>query len=181
MDTHKHIDGTPKTLMPKKFDLGQHAQTTMLHPIHRKKTYDKNPLELNPNGLRVVMGFLVPKWQRPIVWTTKQRIRFIESAWRGLNLGTFTYNQSIDMQIYDGLLLDGQQRLNAVQRYLENEFDVFGYLWSEITDVDRRRFEMTTHFGCYVTMSNDENYLRKYYDIMNFSGTPHTEDQRALT
>ena len=79
----------------------------------------------------------------------------------------------------DGLLIDGQQRLRSLERYLDGEFPVFGYRWSEVTIVDRRFFEMSTIFACYVTETEDEDYLRSYYDMTNFGGTAHTEDQRA--
>lgn len=160
--------------------MGQHMQSTMMHPMHRKREYEKTPFEMNPNGLRVVMGFPLPVWQRPLVWTMKQRIRFLESAWLGLNLGTFTYNDNYNDPEYDGLLLDGQQRLYAVEQYLSDEFEVFGYHWSELSPPDTRRFGMNVHFNCFITNSNSETYMREYYDLMNFGGTAHTEDQRAI-
>jgi hypothetical protein len=38
---------------------------------------------------------------------------------------------------------------------------------------------MSRHFSAYLTQSEDEAYLRGYYNMMNFGGTAHTEDQRA--
>ena len=107
-------------------------------------------------------------------------IRLLESAWRGLNIGTYTINQSPN---YDGpldnLLIDGQQRLYALQCYFEDRFPVYGYRWSEVTEVDRRGFLMGRHFSSYITKTEDEQYLRDYYNLMNFGGVAHDEGQRA--
>lgn len=70
--------------------------------------------------------------------------------------------------------------MSALEDYVNDKFSVFGYLWSEVTDVDRRRFENVTLFPSYITRSDNEHYLRCYYDMLNFGGTPHQEHERAL-
>ena len=56
---------------------------------------------------------------------------------------------------------------------------MFGYRWSEVTLVDQRFFETGAHFHCYITESEDEAYLKSYYNMMNFGGTAHRESERA--
>lgn len=162
--------------MPQPVRLGQHAQTTMLAPIHHWRR-DDTP---NPHGRRKVMGYFLPSWQRGLVWTEGQKIKLIESAWLGLNIGTYTFNRS---KVYggplDNLLIDGQQRMWALECYLNDQFPVFGYRWSEVAPEDRRSFEVSRHFASYITESEDEGYLRSYYNMMNFGGTPHAESDRA--
>lgn len=162
------------TVMPPKIRLGDHMQSTVLNAIHNWE----NARDYG-TGLRQIMGYQLPTWQRPLVWTHEQIVSFIESLWLGLPVGTYSFNQVHEPQ-FDGLLIDGQQRMYAIQCYLENRFSVFGHKWSEVTDADRRRFSFGTHFPCYITKTTDEEYLRSYYDLMNFSGTAHTEDQRAI-
>jgi hypothetical protein len=166
--------------MPERVDLGRSYNSTMAGPIHRRKEYlaGKSFTE-NNFGYREIMGFFLPTWQRGKVWTERQQISFMESAWRGINLGTFTYNTAEIGSPYDNLLIDGQQRMTALQDYLDGKFKVFGFLYSEVTDVDRRMFEMTTVFASYETQSEDETYLREYYNMLNFGGTAHKEDERA--
>ena len=103
----------------------------------------------------------------------------IESAWRGLSIGTYTFNRADMGHRFDDLLIDGQQRMNAIQNYLDDRFKVFGFLWSEVTDVDRRMWEMSVHFNSYITETTDEQYLRDYYNLTNFGGTAHKESERA--
>lgn len=150
-------------------------QTTILTPFHdwRNATADQM-------GRRMVMGYALPPWQRGIVWTEEQQIRLLESAWRGLNIGTYTINRSPKYEgRFDNLLIDGQQRLYSLQRYFKDQFPVFGYRWSEVTEVDRRGFLMSRHFSSYITKTDNENYLREYYNMMNFGGTAHKESERA--
>jgi len=163
-------------VMPERMRLGEYLQTTMLSPIHHWRE-DKTP---NNHGYRTVMGYFMPTWQRGLVWTEAQQVKLIESAWLGLNIGTYTFNRSRNHGgPLDNLLIDGQQRLWAIQRYLSDEFPVFGCKWSEVTDADRRSFEFSRHFSSYITQSDDEEYLRSYYNTMNFGGTAHKEDERA--
>lgn len=165
--------------MPSRIDLGRSFASTMAHPMNRWKEAAQKPEEFNPHGLRTVMGFNLPRWQRGLVWTDKQKIAFIESAWKGIPLGTYSYNEVDIGSPLDNLLIDGQQRMSSLQDYLNDRFPVFGWHWSQVTDVDRRSFSMTVVFGSYVTASTDEEYLKGYYDLLNFGGTAHTDDQRA--
>ena len=162
--------------MPDKIQLGEFMSSTCATPIYNWR--DKHTP--NNHGYREVMGYFLPSWQRPLVWTSEQKIKLIESLWLGLNIGTFTFNRSKEHGgPLDNLLIDGQQRMWALQCYLSDEFHVFGYKWSEITDADKRGFEFSRHFHCYITKSDDEKYLREYYNMMNFGSVAHTEDQRA--
>ena len=162
-------------VMPDPVRLGDHVQTTMITPFHN---WENSTTE--PDGRRMVMGYALPAWQRDLVWTDDQQIRLLESAWRGLNIGTYTINHSPRYRgPFDNLLIDGQQRLYALQRYFEGAFPVFGYRWSEITEADRRGILMSRHFSSYITRTDDEDYLRNYYNMMNFGGTAHKESERA--
>lgn len=166
--------------MPKPIDYGR-ASSGVIGAI-TSKVQDFDPRYDNPTGGRTVMGFAVPTWQRPLVWSDEQKIKFIESAWMGLGLGTYTVNNLTNLHEMthplNNLLIDGQQRISALEAYLNDEIEVFGAKWSEVDPVDKRRFK-TTKFSSYETASTDEAYLRGYYDLMNFGGTQHTLDQSA--
>lgn len=165
--------------MPARLNLGQHHSFTIGHTMMVRERWNRNDYGVQRDGLRSVMGFNLPSWQRGLVWTDAQSISFIESAWRGINLGTYTYNQAGIGSPYDMLLIDGQQRMYALQRYLDDEFPVFGWHWSEVTESDRNAFDMGTIFAAYVTRSEDEAFLRSYYNLMNFGGVAHKESERA--
>lgn len=162
-------------VMPDPVRLGEPMQTTMLCPYHHWENSTTDPM-----GRRTVMGYPLPPWQRGLVWTEGQMIRLLESAWRGLSIGTYTVNQSPSYEgEFDGLLIDGQQRLYALECYFSDAFPVYGYRWSEVTPTDRRAFLMGRHFSSYITRTDDEAYLREYYNLMNFGGVAHKESERA--
>lgn len=169
-----------KRVMPRRANLGQEVASPIGTPIFYFEKWKAAGSPPDPFGRRMVMSFALPAWQRPLVWDRARQVAFLESAWRGVPLGTYTFNRAEDLSgPLDNLLIDGQQRLYALQLYVEDELPVFGYRWSEITEVDRRTFENSHMFASYKTTSDDEAYLRSYYDLMNFGGVAHTEDQRA--
>lgn len=159
-------------LMPTRLNLGSYMSSTIGQPIHEWE--GSKYLTGGPS----VMGYNLPSWQRPFVWTKSQSVKLIESVWLGLNIGTYTFNRSHENAAFDNLLIDGQQRLRTIEMYLTDCFSVFGYLWSEIPRPEQRDFQ-SRHFHCFITESTDETYLREYYDMMNFGGTAHEESQRA--
>lgn len=169
--------GMSERLMPEPYQLGQHMASTVGQPIFEWEQWqDAGSPQLSA---RMVMGYRLPTWQRPFVWTEAQSIKLIESLWLGLNIGTYTFNRSRHNSPYDNLLIDGQQRMKALEDYLSDRFPVFGFKWSEVTEVDRRGFAFSRHFQCYITKSEDDAYLRDYYNLMNFGGVAHTLEQVA--
>lgn len=159
-----------------KLNLGKHMASCVGQPMFNYEEW-KESGEYSED-VRYVMGYKLPSWQRLFVWTETQKIKLIESIWLGLNIGTYTFNRSYKNDSYDDLLIDGQQRMKPIEDYINNDFKVFGYYWSELTDVDHRVFSMM-HFHCYITETEEENYLKNYYNLMNFGGTAHDEAQRA--
>ncbi len=118
-------------------------------------------------------------------------IRFVETAVRGGHLGIWVYNNGIDFpqtkvdgvlryHRMDRWLIDGQQRLTALDRFFDDKFPVLGKFWSETTIVEKRLFLSRTEFGAFETMIDDERKLRMIYDTLNYGGVPHTQEQRAL-
>lgn len=131
--------------------------------------------------------FRIPPFQRPIVWTDSQCIAFIESVWKCYNLGSYTVNKlewvgrgdNARPHPYDGWLLDGLQRLTAIKRYYNNEFKVLGYFWNELTKPDYLRFKQVSFPEARVSIT-DLQELKNLYNALNYGGTPHTEEQRAI-
>jgi hypothetical protein len=158
--------------MPDRLNLGEHMASCVGQAIFEWESGKYL------NGGRSVMGYNLPSWQRPFIWTPDQSRRLIESLWLGLSIGTYTFNRDHDDPTFDNLLIDGQQRLKAIQDYLSDQFPVFGYRWSQLDRPEQRAFE-GRHFHCYITKSSGEKYLREYYNMMNFGGTAHEESQRA--
>jgi uncharacterized protein with ParB-like and HNH nuclease domain len=156
-------------MIPPKVKLGQHYNI-QISSIIRK-------YEIDGNRKGTVMGYKIPDFQRPLVWSKKQKIKLIESLFLGLPIGTFTVNEINDYK-FDSIIIDGQQRMNAIQEYIENKLKVYDLLYSEVNQNDKARFR-TAAFPQYVTNSDDIEYLKNYYNLMNFGGTAHKESERA--
>jgi hypothetical protein len=153
---------------------------------------DEGP-EMYPWATRFVMGFPLPSWQRPLVWSPEQKIRFIRSIWMGVDIGSYMVNDRYEFEArgaetcfreFSEVLLDGQQRLATIEEYVLNKLlvpDTAGVprSWSELPLKERRRFG-GVHFARANIQSWDEAELRMAYDLRAFGGTAHTEDQRAL-
>lgn len=156
--------------MPQKINLGSYFSTTLYAAIYHSKNIQENPFYY-----RSIMGYFLPSWQRDLIWSTDKKIKLIESLWLGLGIGTFTYNVSpIHGSKFDNLLIDGQQRMNAIECYLNDKFHVFGVVYSDLPEPDKRSFS-SRHFHSYVTKSDDEDFLKNYYTRLNFGGVSHSE------
>lgn len=141
----------------------------------------------DPEGVikaeRYAMGSPLPSWQREACWTQQQQIELIESIWLELPIGFYIVNREDwdhkgNPHPLSGLLIDGQQRMLAIEAYLNDEFEVFGAVWSDVPLAERRNF-MRMKFPYFEVAIWDEDELKAVYNRLNFSGVRHTEDQRA--
>lgn len=178
--------------------LGRPSDSTLRSLYFRLRDFRNDPRYSAMSGEarngEWIMGFAIPPFQREHVWSDAQAIAFVNSARRKLTLGTYTFNTTMGMSAAkrtdangkvtyfgDLWLLDGMQRLTALQRFFDDEFPVDGKFWSEVDEVNQRFFLGDNHFGSYETNIVDENVMRLIYDSMNFGGTPHQEHERALS
>jgi hypothetical protein len=139
---------------------------------------------------------IIPPFQRKLVWTEAQMARFINSIWAGIDIGRYVVNDAMDAPWQqraaagcswhptDRWLIDGQQRLTAIQYYLTDRFPIRGkdghlHLWSDLSEVDRRQFGHK-EFSRGIVKIYDEHNLRVLYDLMNFGGVAHEASERAL-
>lgn len=166
--------------MPRRAFYAESSPTTIDKLWHQFKNQPKSDY---PWADKFVCGFPLPDFQRGSVWTERMSISFMESIWLGYDTGFYMlsgYEVNNDGTLfkYSDCVIDGQQRLTAIEKYWNDEFPVFGYLWSEITDTDRWGFRQTG-FGHKLINSLDEQFLRDTYNRLNFSGVAHENSERA--
>lgn len=173
-------------IMPKSNVKGRDVASTIDTVILTARNWmEGNPVYTGVSR-RYVMGYPLPEWQRGLVWSEEQCIKLIESIWRKASIGSFMVNVVDDTREphpYDGLLLDGQQRMNAIQRYLSDDFstkDIHGneVKWSELPIISQRRFK-NSHFPSIHINSKDRGELIEIYNTLNFGGVAHDESDRA--
>lgn len=135
--------------------------------------------DLEPGEERL-LGFIVPTWQRPSIWSEKQNIRFIESIWVEASIGSYIVNVDVsnagDKAELDGILVDGRQRLTAIDKYMRNQFRVFGAFHSELSDPQKRAFMMRQFARCEVSFDTLEE-LKEVYERLAYGGIPHQAEK----
>lgn len=166
--------------LPKPLLRGTHRDYAIGHLIETSGARPTIPAE------RQLLNLVLPPWQRPEVWTMSQKQRFIEGIFLGLGCGFYVVNgQDWDKDGNDlpqsGWLLDGQQRISAIRDFLNGTLVVFEDVsYPAMERKDQLRF-LRNPFTCIeLDYTDNENTLKDLYDRLNFGGTPHTEQDRAL-
>ena len=160
-----------------------HPHNMMMSSLTMQVEAQQKMLESQGYKGRQVMGFKLPEWQRPAVWSDEQSERFIESVFLGVGLGTYMVNLSMKNSMVDLVLVDGQQRMRAIERYLASEFAVRGedgnkYVWGELTDAEQAHF-FRMPFAWNESSYHTEAEVREAYNRHNFGGVAHDPSQRA--
>jgi hypothetical protein len=171
----------PMRILRRQYYLQPH--TTMLSQLQMQVAASNRILDEHGWTGRRVMGFKLPEWQRKPAWDAEQATRFIESIWLGVGLGTYMVNMCLASKEVDLVLLDGQQRMLAIESYLNGEFPVVGedgnpYLWTELTAEEHAHF-LRIPFPWNESAYKKDPDLRAAYNRHNFGGTAHQPDEKA--
>lgn len=140
------------------------------------------PLACTVPAERQLLNLVLPPWQRPSVWTEQQQVTFIEGIFLGLGAGFYVvngsdFNQDGSEKYMSGWLIDGQQRITAIARFIRGEISVFnGVHYADLTRAQRfGRFDNVVFNRYELNYQGDEQVLKSIYRRLNFGGTPHTE------
>lgn len=121
-----------------------------------------------------------PDFQREHVWTEKQQIKFIEFFLQGGTTGRVLYFNNPSWRVKastkynDFVIVDGKQRIRAIERFMNNEIQVFGSYLSDFKD--EPRFSN----GSFLVNVNDlqtKKEVLQWYLEMNSGGTVHTDEE----
>ena len=99
---------------------------------------------------------LDPEYQRDFVWTTDQKRLYIKNLFEDKAEITPTiveYYDDIHTHVYE--VLDGKQRIKALLDFYNNEFDVKGLYYKDLTAEDQYFF--TNHRVVYTRVMNRAN------------------------
>lgn len=156
--------------IPKPFLDASTLNFTIQHGIE-KRDYAREVRK----GERRLGFFILPPFQRPAVWTQSQKVRFIESIWLQLPIGSYAVNRDDRHEKgypCENWLLDGQQRWTAIIEYTSDSFPVFDLLYSELELRQRRHFE-NHPFPAIQTRNLTPKQCREVYDRLAYGGTNH--------
>lgn len=158
---------TTERIMPSRLLYGSSGRTMMSGVA--TSNHDRRALV---EGERYLGAFIVPRFQRGLVWTLAQKVRLIESLYMGLPVGAVVWNQPMHVGPCDLWLLDGQQRITAITEWLSGAFPVSGWRYLDLPEIERRHFDRIG-IESIQTEIEDEATCREVYDRLVYGGTPH--------
>lgn len=118
-----------------------------------------------------------PFYQRDYIWTTEQKIAYVEYQLKGgfsgrdifWNCPTWMNFKKTGNIIQ---LVDGKQRINAVTEFLNDKIPAFGIKYSEFED---KMHPLDPSFIFHVNNLQTEREVVEWYVGMNTGGSIHTE------
>jgi Protein of unknown function DUF262 len=132
------------------------------------------PERLLVTGERYLGSFIVPTFQRRLVWSETQKARLIESIYLGLPIGSIVWNATQYTNPCDGWLLDGQQRMTAIIGYVAGHFSVQGWRFPDLPKSEKMHF-WRMGISTIETQIDNEAECRDIYERLVFGGTPHAK------
>jgi hypothetical protein len=117
-----------------------------------------------------------PDFQRAHVWTEEQQIRYIEFVLRGGKSSTDIYwNCDSWGRGYNTpvVLVDGKQRVRAVERFIDSEIKIFGFYYKEFTD----KLPLHARFRMHVNDLPTRAEVLQWYLDLNEGGVVHTDEE----
>jgi hypothetical protein len=123
-------------------------------------------------GERYIGPFILPPFQRDLVWAISQKEKLIKSIYTGKPIGAIVHNCTEKSSITDGWLLDGQQRTTAILDYVNGEFPVNGWLYTCLPEIEKAHF-LRMSMSFIKTSINCPEKCREIYEDLIYGGTPH--------
>lgn len=127
-------------------------------------------------------------YQRPLVWTLKDKQLLIESIYNGVDCGKVLVRnrgweelrelQKGGHELAWKDIVDGKQRLNAIKSFLENTYpDINGNYYQDLSEYAKHK--LTEHqlisYAELPENTKDEEVLRQFLKL-NFAGIPQSEE-----
>jgi len=131
-------------------------------------------------GFKYDDQYIVPEYQRNLVWTLEQKQKLIKSVLVGNPIGDFLFKEEVNKKrdTFYYTVIDGQQRIEALRGFALGEFPLEdGRYLKELNYWDGRSFfEYNTFQGLKIRgislKEEIEIYLQK-----NDGGTTHTKEE----
>jgi len=124
------------------------------------------------------------EYQRGHVWTKADKIELIDSIFNNIDIGKFVFIQrdfGTNGKLYE--VLDGKQRLTAITEFYEDRFKYKGFYYSELSGMDKNKFENHGIAYGYLENPNKEAIFETFIKL-NTCGKPmaskHIEKVKKL-
>ena len=149
--------------------------------------WEEGRVEMTTAGERQLLSLVLPPWQRPSVWDVERQRAFVEGILLGFPPGAIVtvapdWSTGSDGKVLvkpgSNWLIDGQQRVTAIQEFIEGRLQVFeGVLYAAIPRAEQlRKFDRVVLTRIELPSSTSEATLKGLYRRMNYGGVAHTQD-----
>lgn len=140
-----------------------------------------NPKVIDLDGVGVV-------YQRPYVWSLKEKQLLISSIYNGIQIGTIIFKyvswEDLETQInenghgYSFDCVDGKQRVNTIIEFMSNSFvDEYGNLFSDLSNRAQMHFKRYSSFsyGELDDKTPDKDIMKTFLTL-NFAGVQMSQE-----
>lgn len=157
-------------------------------PFDKKYQIKKFPTglcKLIELGLKNEDKYIVPEYQRDLVWSLENKQNLIFAIMNGSPIGEFIFSRyTVDTPKdfhHEWSVIDGQQRINALREFVQNQFrDKDGRYYSEYSYREMvYLFEDFDNFSAVYIQDLSERDAVEIYISKNIGGVAHTEDELA--
>jgi hypothetical protein len=153
------------------------------------KKYNASTADIHYISNLVMLGneyedvFVVPDYQRGLVWTLSQKQNLIMSILNGNPIGDFIFkkrflkgsNGRSDGVKVEWTVIDGQQRINALKEFIGNKFKLKnGLRFRDLKYWDAREFALTYKINAITFTGITYEQEVEIYFNRNFGGTAHS-------
>jgi len=111
-------------------------------------------------------------YQREHVWELTDKIALIDSIFNNVDIGKFVFvqrNMGHEGKLYE--IIDGKQRLTAIQEFYEDRFKYNGFYYSQLSPEDKSKFK--NHGITYGYLENpDKRAIFELFIKLNTCGKP---------
>lgn len=156
---------------------------SLKHKYNASKSDCRNISQLFVLGYKYDDKYIVPDYQRDLVWTLEQKENLIKSILYGNPIGDFLFKKEFGKDANGNpneleviwSIIDGQQRINAIRGFILNEFKIDNKYFKDLKYWDARSFietEITVITIKEISLKEEiEIYLNR-----NCGGTNHTKE-----
>jgi len=117
---------------------------------------------------------IIPDYQRDYIWSDTQKGLLIDSIFKSIPIGNIFLNERGGSPAYE--IIDGQQRLTTLFKFMNDEFAYQDVYYSELPDKYTARI---SHFvvQTYITYYTDVKDILRLYYVLNWAGTQHNVEE----
>jgi hypothetical protein len=117
-----------------------------------------------------------PDYQRGYVWTPDDKLRFIDSIFKGRELGRFIFVE-FPSPDYETEVLDGKQRIDAIREFVTAKFRYEGKYYHQYNLYDRNIFEgQSIQYAKLDGSSFKRSELLQIFLEVNAAGVPQSQE-----